>query len=341
MRAARVRTESMAQRLSKKPISEGFDLMDRGYNLGAMRLFIFKAETSPPFQLGPCLDAVGHLLLGLEEYADAKENFGYAAEKYDLIQQPILAEVMRIKGTEAVEGPEVALPQLQSLIERLDAARQIHTSNDTRAKNGLARAYAYHAELLLKVDAATNAAKAAIEAEYSTVIGWDRQHTAWLTLGLARQQVGDLAGASAALDRAIQLNPNYLAAYESAIHVNKALGQAQKLQQLLDAAIAIHPRSMLLREKAFALSDAGQDGEALTYLDALIANPPPEETDSISFGSGGTVATLYKAKAAILADAQRLPEALAAAKAAVEANPGDDEAAAIAGDIEATINAPQ
>lgn len=340
MRAARVRTESMAQRLSKKPISEGFDLMDRGYNLGAMRLFIFKAETSPPFQLGPCLDAVAHLLFGLDEYADAKENFGFAAEKYDLIQQPILAEVMRIKGTEAISGPEAALPLLQALLARLDAGKQIHTSSDTRAKNGLARAYAYHAELLLKTDAAANAIVAGLDAEYSTTIGWDRQHTAWLLLGQAKQQVGDLAGASQAFDRAIQLVPNYLAAYEAAINVSKGLGsEPAKLLKLLETAIGIHPRSMLLREKAFALSDQGQDAAALTFLDELIANPPPEETDSISFGSGGTVATLLKAKAAILADAQRLPEALAAAKAAVEANPGDEEAVAIAADIEGSLAA--
>lgn len=337
MRAARVRTESMAQRLSKKPISEGFDLMDRGYNLGAMRLFIFKAETSPPFQLGPCLDAVAHLLFGLEEYADAKENFGFAAEKYDLIQQPILAEVMRIKGTEAMEGPEAALPLVQALLARLDAGRQIHTSNDTRAKNGLARAYAYEAELLLKTDAAANAVKAAVDAEYSTTIGWDRQHTAWLSLGQAKLQFGDLAGAGQAFDRALQLNPNYLAAYEAAINVCKGQQDAAKLATLLDAAIAIHPRSLLLREKAFAISDSGRDEEALAYLDNLIANPPPEETDAISLGSGGTVSTLLKAKAAILADANRLAEALAAAKAAVEANGADEEAAAIAADIEASM----
>jgi tetratricopeptide (TPR) repeat protein len=304
-----------------------------------MRLFIFKAETSPPFQLGPCLDAVAHLLFGLEEYVDAKENFGFAAEKYDLIQQPILAEVMRIKGTECSDGPEAALPLVQALIGRLDPGKQIHASSDTRAKNGLARAYAYLAELLLKTDATANAVPAASAAEYSTTIGWDRQHTAWLLLGQAKQQFGDLAGAGQAFDRALQIAPNFLAAYEASINVNKGLkSEPEKLLKLLDAAIAIHPRSLLLREKAFALSDAGQDAEALAYLETLIANPPPEETDSISFGSGGTVATLYKAKAAILADGQKLPEALAAAKAAVEANPNDEEAVAIAQDIESSMS---
>src|SRR3989338_7765918 len=90
----RARTQSMAQRLAKQPLSEGFDLWDRGYILGAMRLFTFKAENAPPFQVGMILDAMGHLLCSLAEWEDAKENFNYAAEKYQLIQQPILAEIM-------------------------------------------------------------------------------------------------------------------------------------------------------------------------------------------------------------------------------------------------------
>ncbi|PHR11930.1 MAG: hypothetical protein COA40_09190, partial [Aequorivita sp.] len=175
MRAARVRTESMAQRLAKKPMSEGFELWDRGYHLGAMRLFIFKAETSPPFQLGPCLDAVGHLLLNLEEYADAKENFGYAAEKYELIQQPILAELMNVKGVEAMEGPASAVQRLQAYLSAADPNRGA-SAFDAKTKAGVARSFAYLAELYLKVDATAHAGQAIADAEYAVSLGWDRVH---------------------------------------------------------------------------------------------------------------------------------------------------------------------
>lgn len=333
MRAARVRTESMAQRLAKKPISEGFDLWDRGYNLGAMRLFIFKAETSPPFQLGPCLDAVGHLLLNLDEYSDAKENFGFAAEKYDLIQQPVLAELMKIKGVEAMEGPQAALPLLQTFMTATDPARSA-AQFDAKTKAGVARSFAYLAELYLKVDAAANAQQAAADAEYAVSLGWDRVHTGFVALGQAKQHSGDLAGALACFERALQLCPNYLLAYEHAIYCAKQLQDKAKALTLLDDAIRVHPRSTLIREKAFLISELGNDAEALQFLEQLIANPPPEETESVVVGGGGTLATLLKAKAAILADGGRMEEALAAAKQALEVNPGDEEAESIVADIQ-------
>lgn len=332
MRAARVRTESMAQRLAKKPISEGFDLWDRGYHLGAMRLFIFKAETSPPFQLGPCLDAVGHLLLNLEEYADAKENFGYAAEKYELIQQPILAELMKIKGVEAMEGPMAALQQLNAFLVATDPNRGA-ASFDAKTKAGVARSFAYLAELYLKVDGATYAGNAIADAEYAVSLGWDRVHTGYVTLGEAKQTAGDSAGALAAFERALQLCPNYLLAYEHAVFAAKQLGDKEKALALLNSAIAVHPRSALIREKAFLLSDLKGDSEALQFLDELIPNPPPEETESVTIGGGSTLSTLLKAKAAILADSGNFPAALEAAKKALDVNPGDEEAESIVADI--------
>lgn len=332
MRAARVRTESMAQRLSKKPMSEGFELWDRGYNLGAMRLFIFKAETSPPFQLGPCLDAVGHLLLKLEEFADAKENFGYAAEKYELIQQPILAELMQCKGVEAIDGPQAAMQRLHAFLQATDPSRQASTF-DAKTKAGVARAFAYLADLYLAADSKTYVGNAIQDAEYAVSIGWDRVHTGWVVLGQARQAADDQAGALAAFEQAIQLCPNYLEAFEHAIFAAKKLGDNAKALSLLNAAIAVHPRSVLLREKAFLISELGNDGDALAFLDEVIANPPPEETDSVVIGGGSTLCTLLKAKAAVLADLGRMEEALEAAKKALEANPGDEEATAIVADI--------
>lgn len=332
MRAARVRTESMAQRLAKKPMSEGFDLWDRGYSLGAMRLFIFKAETSPPFQLGPCLDAIGHLLLNLEEYADAKENFGYAAEKYELIQQPVLAELMKFKGAEAVEGAQVVLPQLAAYLGATDPQRSA-ASFDAKTKSGVARAFAYLAELYLKVDAAY-VGNAIVDAEYAVSLGWDRVHTGYVVLGEAKQAAGDLAGALEAFEKAIQLCPNYLLAYEHAIFCAKQLQDKSKSLALLNAAIGVHARSALIREKAFLISELGNDAEALQFLEELIANPPPEETEAVNIGGGSTLATLLKAKAAILADGGRMEEALAAAKKALEVNPGDEEAESIVADIQ-------
>eukprot|EP00331_Platyophrya_macrostoma_P010726 CAMPEP_0176424998 /NCGR_PEP_ID=MMETSP0127-20121128/11154_1 /TAXON_ID=938130 /ORGANISM="Platyophrya macrostoma, Strain WH" /LENGTH=325 /DNA_ID=CAMNT_0017806129 /DNA_START=88 /DNA_END=1065 /DNA_ORIENTATION=+ len=322
----------MAQRLAKKPMSEGFDLWDRGYSLGAMRLFIFKAETSPPFQLGPCLDAIGHLLLNLEEYSDAKENFGYASEKYELIQQPVLAELMKLKGIEAVEGAQVALPQLVSYLNVTDPQRNAVTF-DAKTKAGVARAFAYLAELYLKVDAAY-VGNAIADAEYAVSLGWDRVHTGYVILGEARQLAGDFASALQAFEKAISLCPNYLVAYEHAVYCAKQLQDKTKALELLNAAINVHPRSALIREKAFLISDLGNDVEALQFLEELIANPPPEETEAVTIGGGSTLATLLKAKAAILADSGRMEEALAAAQKALEVNPGDEEAESIVADIQ-------
>lgn len=323
----------MAQRLSKKPISEGFDLWDRGYTLGAMRLFIFKAETSPPFQLGPCLDAVGHLLLALEESQDAKENFGYAAEKYDLIQQPVLAAVMNARGTEAVDGPAQALAALSAFLQEKDPNRQAHTLTDAKTKSGLARAYYVRADLAYKVDPQGNAHAALADAEYGVSIGWDRVHLAHYLVGNIKLALGDVAGAIAAYDACISANGNYLAAFEAIAPLVKQQGDRDRALNLLDRAIALHPRSALLREKAFLISECGDDNQALAFLDGLIANPPAEETEALSFG-GSTVATLYKAKAAILADSGRLQEALVAAQEALKNLPGDEEAQNIVADIQ-------
>jgi tetratricopeptide (TPR) repeat protein len=323
----------MAQRLSKKPISEGFELWDKGYTLGAMRLFIFKAETSPPFQLGPCLDAIGHLLLALEEFADANENFGYAAEKYELIQQPVLANLMKVKGVEAMEGPEPALQQLTQFLSAADPNRDKAASMDTKTKSGMGRSYAYLGELKLKIDPEKNASDAARDLELGISLGWDRVHTAYLSYGQAKMHMSDVAGALASFEQAIKMNPNYLAAYENAIQAGKQLEDKAKVLQLTTEAIAVHPRSALIRERAFALSENGSDADALRYLEEMIANPPPEETDAITVGGFSTKCTLLKAKAAILADAGQLHEALAAAEAALTSSPGDEEAQMILEDI--------
>lgn len=322
----------MAQRLAKKPISEGFELWDRGYTLGAMRLFIFKAETSPPFQLGPCLDAMGHLLAAIGEGQDAKENFGYAAEKYELIQQPILAQIMTALGLDASEGPAAALPVIQNLIATSDPSRQAHEM-DAKHKSALGRAYYVRAYLLFSLDPEANAQAALDDAIYAAQCGWDRVHVAHFLIGEIKSQLGDAAGAVQAYENAIAANANHLESYLGLIGILSASDKPRALHYI-DQAIAIHPRSALIRDKAFLLSELSGDNEAIQFLDAYIANPPHEETEALVMG-GATSATLLKAKAAILADGGRLAEAAAAAQEALKLSPGDEEAERILADIQA------
>lgn len=323
----------MVQRLSKKPISEGFELWDRGYLLGAMRLFMFKAETSPPFHLGPCLDAVAHMLARLEEKQDAKENFGYAAEKYDLIQQPIMAQIMTVKGMEVECGPQVALAEMTKCLQTIDPKREAKNVTDVRTRSGLGRAYHYHAELLWAVNPELNASQALADAQLAVELGWDRVHLAHWLLGTILAANGDTAAATAAFEKCISTNGNFIAAYEALIPIYHS-SDPQRALALLDKAITLHPRSSFIRDKAFLLSTRGNDVEALRFLDEHIANPPHEETEALGVG-GSTTCTLLKAKAIILADQGKLPEALSVAEEALRNTPGDEEAERLVSDIKA------
>jgi len=88
----------------------------------------------------------------------------------------------------------------------------------------------------------------------------------------------------------------------------------------------VHPKSALIRQLAFAMSDLGQDTEALAMLDGHIANPPHEETEALFTAAGQATAVFQKAKAAILADAGKMAEAAACVAEALKAAPGDEEA---------------
>lgn len=330
MRAGRQRTESMAQRLAKKPVSEGFELWDKGYALGAMRLFIFKAENSPPFHLGPILDAMAHLLAEIGEAQDAKENFQFAAEKYDMIQQPVVAKLMTVKGTEAVEGPNAALPLLNDLIAHVDAGRQAPSLTDAKLRTAIARAYHYRAALLAEQGHVQDALN---DATYAVQVGngsWDRIHLAFFTLGEIQLQLGNEAGAVESLTACLAACPHYLKGYEQLIPLVRA--DTQRSLNLLSRAIDVHPRAHFIRQKAFVLSDEGCDAEALEMLDSYIANPPHEEMEAFAL-AGNSVPAFHKAKAAILADAGRKQDALAAAHAALALVPGDEEATKLIADI--------
>ncbi|KAG8345790.1 hypothetical protein ERJ75_001752600 [Trypanosoma vivax] len=337
MRQGRVRTESTVQRFSRTAIGEGFDLWDRDYLLGAMRLFLFKGETAPPFQVGPCMDATAEILMQMEEYEDASEQFTGAAEKYKVMQQPELSKLMSIKALECTSGATAALNEVTAYLEE----------QKDNASAGIARAYAYQASLLLKTsdEGADDAVQKAIEAaQIACKKGWDRVHSSYVVLGDALRAAGRLEDACKAYAEAVEKNSNcitalvrhtellklFIAASSDPSHVAKLRSE---LLGLLESAIALHPRSTLLREKAFLLSEIEGDAVALSFLDPLILNPPPEEADAVAGVGGETVATLLKAKAAILADGGKMAEALSAAEAALQECPGDEEAQAIVAEL--------
>ncbi|CCW67574.1 unnamed protein product [Phytomonas sp. Hart1] len=346
MHKARVRTESMVQRFAKKPISEGFDLWDRGYLFGALRLFMFKAESGPPFQLAPCIDAIAELSLQLGAADEAQEQFLLATDKYRILQQPGLAELMRVRLDELLAGTSVALSHLEAYLNEQDLT-QGGKGGDLKTRAALARACAYLAELYLanaddddddegKRSKDAEVAKRAVEfASLAVSLGWDRVHLGYFTLGKAYEMLEELEKARDAYLQAIKHCPIFLNGLEYLIDVLRKLEVPSKeLLPYMDQAIDAHPRAHLLREKAFILSEVEGDDAALAYLETLIASPPLEEMECVSSdNSGPTVATLLKAKAAILADGGRFPEALAAAEEAVKACTKDKEAEMIVADI--------
>jgi tetratricopeptide (TPR) repeat protein len=336
----RQRTMSMAQRMSKQTLADGFDLWDRGYVLGAMRLFTFKAENAPPFQVGQILDAMGHLLLSLEEFEDARENFTFAVEKYELIQQPILAKVMAAKAVEAIKGPEAAFELMAEAVKQFDGEKQSADATlKDKAKAPFGRMYQYRGQLLLalgKTDEALADTKRAVE------LGFERVHIALVQLGQAEEDKGNAAGAIAAYKAALAKNANVISAYlPLALLLEKDDKKAEALE-VLSRAIELHPRAIFIRQKSYLLSElsAGKEADALAFLDGFIKNPPHEEAESVFSAGGSSVGEMYKAKAAILADAGKLPEAKAAAQEALKLNKNDEEAVGLLAAIESAIATP-
>jgi len=310
-------------KLAKKPLSEGFDLWDRGYYLGAMRLFIFKGETLPPFQLGPCLDAMGHLLARIEEASDAKDNFHFAAEKYELIQQPVLQQVMLAKAVEVTQGPEAALAIVKPFVTSLHVTPDI----DDRAKGGIARAYHYYAELLVATASQPDHLSEALHyANEAFTLKFDRSFLALLTIGQIQEQQGNPDAARAAYEQVRVVNPNSLQAIDRLIDIVRSspVIDPNYLILLYRKAIELHPKTQFITDLSFFMAEHGQSVEAIQTLDHFIANPPHEETEAFMFG-GQAVGNLLKAKSALLADIDgRLGEALAAAQEALKHTPDDE-----------------
>lgn len=341
----KVRTESMVQRFAKLPISEGYELWDKDYVLAALRFFTFKADAdgAPPFQIAPCLDATGEISLQIQGFEDAQIQFGLAADKYKLILQPVLADLMRMKIVEATDGAEAALGQLRAFLQTNDPEYNGGgASANRKLKMGLARCYMYLSELLLSTapDASlkTAAVEAAKAAALSVELGWDRVHCGYRALGDAYDAAEDFAKAREAYTKAISICPHYSEAYERLIELSKTMKDAPATTlELLNKAVEIHPRASLIREKAFVISELNGDEAALNFLDEYISKPPLEEMELGGQSGGPSICTLLKAKAAILADGGKLKEALEAAKAAVASYPKDEEAPRIMNDIQQTM----
>ncbi|KAG5487820.1 hypothetical protein LSCM4_07498 [Leishmania orientalis] len=349
----RKRTESLSKVYSKKPISEGYALWDREYLLAAMRVFTFKAEGAPPFVLAPYLDSVAEITLQMHDFEDAAEQFAIAAGKYQLIDQKILADLMRFKVTEVSSSAEIALEQVQAYLAAQDPQGNGGGENSPeQAKSAFARVYAYLADLLLGSldEEQVNEAvlqQARTAAELAVQLGWDRDHCGWLIVGDVHVASGDYEKAKEAYGEALRRCPHYAKALERQVGVLQQLVRAAEenaddagkaalqteLLSLLNRSIEVHPLANTLREKAFLLSEMHGDDAALAFVAETLERPPPEEIDVVGSSAKETTSTLLKAKAAILADGNQLDAALEAATRALEVDPNDEEAKSIIRDL--------
>eukprot|EP00760_Papus_ankaliazontas_P033892 PhM_4_TR6781/c0_g1_i1/m.96196 len=331
VRTTRIRTESMVQRLSKKPVSEAFELWDRGYLLGAMRLFQFKVETSPPFQVAPCLEALATLLQQIGEDTDAAETFRVAQEKYDVIQQPWNAKLMAAHVTELAPsggGVDAALEQVDKIVTEIRADTN-GAALDERTKMQLARAYYYRAQLrlLASCDGVESDCQEAIR------LGWDRVHLAHYLLGVAyTTQEGKQLEAIAAFEAALDKMPTHVPSLAELILMHRQRGEHEKVLTCVATAAKVHPTCSLVRDHAFALSELGRNEEALDVLDAAVRDPPHEETEAFA-GFGESAAVLHRAKAAIYGDMNEYDKALRELDRGLEHVPGDEEARAMRQDV--------
>ncbi|EPY38969.1 hypothetical protein AGDE_04960 [Angomonas deanei] len=342
MQAARIRSESTADKYAKKQIEEGYNLWDRDYPLGALRLFIFKAESALPFQQGELLDAASELSVQLNGKEDAKETYAIASDKYRMVQQLLLSEMMTVKILEINEGTAAAIQAMEELIKKYQKTpEEIVALTDKKERAAYARAYLYLAELYLTHPSgveelpAEQLTKAKEAAQLSTTVGkgvWERVHHAYNVLGDALEQSGDLQGAKEAYQSAVTLCPYYVECLERLIAVSEELSEGTPGQEehllLLEALLRAHPSADRLREKAFLLSELQGDEKALAFIaEQLNEGPPQQEMESVGEASSNTACVLLKAKAAILADSGRMKEALEAALQAKEADPDDAETA--------------
>ena len=329
---SRVRTESMIQRLSKKPLSEGFDLWDKDYILGALRLFQCKLDAAPPFEVAPCLESIATILALFEENDDAIEHYSMAGDKYSLIQKKLVAGMMRAKITELTKDPQAALQAVEELIIEGD-------ETNAKDKMQLGRLHTYKGELLAKLnqdEQAIVSLEKAVSLSPGRMEAGDLEYLSQYYLGQVYAKVNNLPGADKAFSACLKLKPTYFLAAESLIPIKKASEDLEGAMITIDTAYELHPKANLLREKAFLYSEMGKDDEGIKVCDDGIANPPHEETEALT-GSSGAVVTLCKAKAAIFADSGRLEDAKQALDVALASDPRDLESIRMSADVNTTL----
>ena len=372
MDKVRVRTESMIVRLSKKSISEGFELLDKGYVLGAMRLFMFKADTAPPFEAVICFDCIGQILLQMGELEDAAEHFENATERYQMIMQPILSELMRVQKIQATQGASEAIAKCLQLIDAQLEGKEVGTElsdmfPDLKSKSAMCRVYATLAGLYVElvntyldennIDSLENntpdaqrhcvhiqdlLAKALVAINASLSIGkWDRIHMAIYTKAqiLERKSKFSPHGAQSTeyLDlykQCIDMNGNYILAYEKLLsHCSMVDANAKSplthdlVENLFQQALSHHPKSDIIVQFAYFLSDISKDNEGIALLDKYISEPPNEEGKSFIITKDSTeqlISKLYRAKAAILADNDLVHEAIESVQQGLALCPSDE-----------------
>lgn len=336
--ASRVRTESMIQRLGKKPMQEGFDLWDKDFVLGALRLFQCKLETCPPFEQAPCLEAIGTILYLIDETEEALEHWQLAMEKYETINKAPLVALMkaRIAETQSGGGTTAALKVCAEALAATDGGE----APGDAAKQNVGRLLLYRADLHGKEEnfsaAIQDCDKAASFGPGWLKAGDSTFHAHFLKASLLNAQ-DRTEEAIAAVKEALKLRPEHFQSWELLSQMKqKDPVDVQGALDAIEKAFELHNKATLLRDKAFMLSELGKDEEAIKVCDDTIAKPPHEETEAMA-GPAEAVGIMYKAKAAILADAGRMDEASAALKEALRNDPHDAEALRMSADVSTTL----
>ena len=150
-------------------------------------------------------------------------------------------------------------------------------------------------------------------------------HNAHGTRGDVLAELGRTDEAIESYLAAIAARECYVGAYQSLVRAYRTDGRDEEALRMIEQAERFHPSAALIRDKAFILSNSGDDEGAVALLEKALAHPPQEETETSS-GQSSSVGTLHKAKAAILADQGRLHEALAEVSGLVEGESEDDDA---------------
>ncbi len=110
---------------------------------------------------------------------------------------------------------------------------------------------------------------------YQYVARHARHHVAWYRCGLLSLKLGEFETARAALERAVQLAPDYAAAWADLAVAHRELGQTARALELSAHAEALAPQSpKVLYDRSCILATSGQTAEALRLLEQAIERAP-------------------------------------------------------------------